>query len=219
MVNLTYAPEARGLHRRHQSCLSHFDNTWLFLMSSSLTRSLLKVLFLSASIFFATSDHAQASSGKSYYLPLADNFGLATWVQASKPSFDLDRLGGNRGQLGQYGNNIVIVHFFATWCENCRDELISLQAITDHFVDFPVIVLAIDVADLDMRAKRYFDLNKVSYPVFLDRDRATAKAWGVYSLPTTFILDKSLAAKYRAESIVDWRSQDLLNFIRTLATQ
>lgn len=86
--------------------------------------------------------------------------------------------------------------FFATRCVSCRDEITSLQRLTEQLKRQAIAVLAIDVSDLDLRPKRYFETIPVGFPVLLDRDREIAKARDVYSLPMTLILDKSLSPNY-----------------------
>jgi thiol-disulfide isomerase/thioredoxin len=135
-----------------------------------------------------------------------------------RPSFRLDQLQGDKEALGQFREKIVLVHFFATWCAPCRDELALLQTMADQLQDYPVAVVAIDVANLDLRAKGYFKSSAVSFPVLIDRDRRTAFAWNVYSLPATFILDQSLQPKYIAEDSIDWSRSDIIEFIRNLAS-
>jgi thiol-disulfide isomerase/thioredoxin len=113
----------------------------------------------------------------------------------------------------------VLVHFFATWCAGCHDGIVSLQKLANQFHNSTVVVLAINVADLDLRANRYFEKNPVDFSVLLDRNRKTAKAWEAYSLPATFILDRSLKPEYLAETSIDWNRPDIVNLIHGLANR
>ncbi|MFZ5680239.1 MAG: TlpA disulfide reductase family protein [Pseudomonadota bacterium] len=147
------------------------------------------------------------------------SMGLKDWNGESKPLFSLEQLRGEQGHLSQYRHRIVLVHFFATWCASCHDEIISLQQLNEQVKDQSISILAVDVADLDMRAKRYFENNRVSFPILLDRERETAKAWGVYSLPMTFILDKSLNPKYWVEGSLDWSHPEIASFLYALTNE
>ncbi len=58
-------------------------------------------------------------------------------------------------------------------------------------------VLAISVAEVEPRVRRFVETMPVNFPILLDRDRAVAKAWNVATLPTTFVLDANLEAAAR----------------------
>ena len=101
----------------------------------------------------------------------------------------------------------MLVHFFATWCEPCREELPALNRLTAR-AGGSVKVLAIAVADADRSVQRFFETMPVDFPILLDRDRAVAKAWSVATLPTTFVLDASLQPKFVVETDFAWDTID-----------
>ncbi len=103
--------------------------------------------------------------------------------------------------------HIVLVHFFATWCEPCREELPALNRLAAR-ADGGVKVLAIAVADADRSVQRFLESVPVDFPVLLDRDRTVAKAWQVATLPTSFVLDAALRPRLVVESDYAWDSVD-----------
>ena len=124
---------------------------------------------------------------------------LAPWSGGALPAFTLDNLDGGRTTLAQLRGRVILVHFFATWCEPCRAELDALQRLTARTSGRPFSVLAVDVGEVDERVRRFFQTQRVDFPVLLDRDRAVAKAWQVYALPTTVMLDADLTPRFIAE--------------------
>jgi thiol-disulfide isomerase/thioredoxin len=104
----------------------------------------------------------------------------------------------------------VLVHFFATWCEPCREELSSLSRLLERQGGERSSILAINVAEVPARVRRFLDAAPVNFPVLLDADRAVTRAWGVSTLPTTFVLDRALAARLFVEGDVDWTRADIL---------
>ena len=101
----------------------------------------------------------------------------------------------------------MLVHFFATWCEPCREELPALNRLAAR-AGGDVTVLAIAVADADRSVQRFFATAPVDFPILLDRDRAVAKAWNVATLPTTFVLDAGLRPRFVVETDYAWDSLD-----------
>jgi thiol-disulfide isomerase/thioredoxin len=103
--------------------------------------------------------------------------------------------------------HVVLVHFFATWCESCREELPALNRLAVR-AGGNVTVLGIAVADADQRMQGFFATTPVDFPILLDRDRAAAKACQVATLPTTFVLDADLHPSFVVGTDCAWDGVD-----------
>lgn len=126
---------------------------------------------------------------------------LVPWTEPSPPAFDLAQIGAPNAatfSLGSQRGDVILVHFFASWCEPCRDELPALQRLAESGAP-DLKVVAVAVADTDSRLRRLLDEAGVSFPVLVDRDRAVARAWSISALPSTVVLD----ARHRARLIVE----------------
>jgi thiol-disulfide isomerase/thioredoxin len=129
---------------------------------------------------------------------------------AAGPVFALADLAGARHDLRQHRGSVVLVHFFATWCEPCREELSSLSRLVERPRDEPLSVVAVNVAEVPVRVARFLATQPVPFPVLLDADRSVTRAWGVSSLPTTFVLDRELRPRLFVEGDIDWQRPDVL---------
>ena len=132
---------------------------------------------------------------------------LQRWSGGGQPAFSLPTIGGAAAALEAARGHVVLVHFFATWCEPCREELPALDRLAAR-AGGNVTVLAIAVADADRSLQRFFATTPVDFPILLDRDRAVAKARNVATLPTTFVLDGNLQPKYVVETDFAWDTID-----------
>jgi thiol-disulfide isomerase/thioredoxin len=132
---------------------------------------------------------------------------LQRWSAGAQPTFSLPNTTGANVALEAGRDHVVLVHFFATWCEPCREELPALNRLAAR-AGGNVKVLAIAVADADQRVQRFFEATPVDFPILLDRDRAVAKAWNVATLPTTFVLDASLHPRFVVETDFAWDTID-----------
>jgi thiol-disulfide isomerase/thioredoxin len=129
----------------------------------------------------------------------------------AKPPFNLTLLDGSALELQQKAAGVVLVHFFATWCEPCREELSSLSRLVSGAGSNDVSVLAVNVAEVPVRVQRFLAAAPVNFPVLLDQDRAVTKAWNVSVLPTTFVLDRNLVPRLFVEGDLDWTRPDVLD--------
>lgn len=137
-----------------------------------------------------------------------DGSQLRPWTGDPKPNFALRTVSGDDLDLATLLGRAVVVHFFATWCEPCREELPALHRLVDRGSKDRLTVVAISVAEVPVRVKRFVEQTPVNFPVLLDEDRAVAKAWGVHTLPTTFVLDAALAPRLAIERDFDWDRLD-----------
>lgn len=141
---------------------------------------------------------------------------LEPWSNPSPAPFSLDGLHGSRHSLNALKGKVVLLHFFATWCEPCVAEMASLQQLARRTRDRPLAILAINVAEVDLRVRAFFDRHPVDFPVVLDRDRAVARAWGVSALPSTVVLDARLQPRLVVEGDLDWSRPDIVATIEAL---
>ena len=113
------------------------------------------------------------------------------------PKFEVDELFDNKKfvSINEFGNEIVLVNFFASWCKPCRDE----HAFIENFSKKDGIrVIGVNYKDKSSSAIAW--LNEVGNPysnVVLDKKGKLAIDWGVYGIPETFIIDSNGVIKYR----------------------
>lgn len=130
------------------------------------------------------------------------------------PAFTLADAQGAKTKLEPGRAHTTIVHFFATWCEHCREEFPALSRLARRGGD-GVRVIAISVAEPEMRVRRFVAATQPDFPILLDADRSVARAWGASVLPTSFVLDASLSPLMAAEESVAWDSIALEDLKRT----
>jgi thiol-disulfide isomerase/thioredoxin len=122
------------------------------------------------------------------------------------PELALPALDGTPRGLESVRGRLILVHFFATWCEPCRDEMAALDRLSIRLKD-RLAVLAVDVGEPEVRVRRFFDKQQVSFPILIDEDRASMKRWAVNAFPTSFLIDgmnAGLPIRLSAAVPVDW---------------
>jgi cytochrome c biogenesis protein CcmG/thiol:disulfide interchange protein DsbE len=106
------------------------------------------------------------------------------------PASPLPRLeGGGSGSLADYRGRWVLVNFWASWCDPCREEAPVLESFQRRHGGGTFTVLGIDSRDLSGDGRAFVDRFGLSYPQLRDGDGATAHDYGTTGVPENFLVD------------------------------
>lgn len=122
---------------------------------------------------------------------------------------------GREWKLAELRGKVVIVNFWATWCEPCRTEMPTLQALADLYGN-ELVVLAVNFKERDERVLRFARGAGLQLPMPMDRDGAAAAAWGVKIYPTSIIVARDGRPRWRVTGEVDWTGRDAARWIEPL---
>jgi peroxiredoxin len=143
--------------------------------------------------------------------------GVITEWKGSRPAPPLDLLtpDGAPLSLAAMRGKVVVVNFWATWCEPCVAEMPSLQQLRDRLAP-RLEVLGVNHQEGPARIRAFVDKNRITFPVVRDTDGATAKAWSVRIFPASFVVDRAGHVKHVVVGQADWTSAGLLSTIDPL---
>jgi peroxiredoxin len=117
--------------------------------------------------------------------------------------FTLTDLQGKSWSLKALRGKVVLVNFWATWCQPCRREMPDLEALYNRFKDQGLVILGISDEE-SAKVKELLAEQKVSYPVLLDPGRQVNELFRIQGIPKNFVYDRN--GKLVAQSI-DMRTQ------------
>jgi cytochrome c biogenesis protein CcmG, thiol:disulfide interchange protein DsbE len=131
---------------------------------------------------------------------------LKPWSGGATPALELEDMTGEVHRLADYRGKVVLVNFWATWCEPCRAEMPSIDGLRSALEGKPFQVLAVNLAEPVSRIERFIGMMPLRFPVLRDRDGAVAKAWKARLLPASFLIGRDGRIKYVAYGELDWTS-------------
>ena len=141
---------------------------------------------------------------------------LKPWNGTPLPAFELKDLSGREHRLLDYRGKVVVVNFWATWCEPCRDEMPALEKLQKKFAGRPFVVLAVNFDEPEARIRKFMSVLPLTFPVLLDRERKLAKAWNVRLLPATYVVDPDGEVRFSVLGELDWTAPEIVERIASL---
>ena len=129
---------------------------------------------------------------------------LKPWKGGAAPALELEDLQGKTHRLADYRGKVVLLNFWATWCEPCRDEMPSMERLKEAMAGKPFEVIAVNLAEPKSRIEKFLEKTPLSFTLLLDRDTRTAKAWQAKILPASFLVGKDGRIRYQMLGELDW---------------
>jgi thiol-disulfide isomerase/thioredoxin len=111
-------------------------------------------------------------------------------IGAPAPKLVLKDLEGHTVDLESLKGKVVIVDFWATWCEPCQIMIPWLEEFHNRYASQGLEIVGVSMDDDIKDVKPFADKAKMNYPILFGND-AIADAWGgVFGLPTSFMIDR-----------------------------
>jgi peroxiredoxin len=103
--------------------------------------------------------------------------------------FELKTLEGKSISLKSYRGKPLLVNFFASWCDPCREEMPLINELAAQSVNNGYNVLAIAVEDSRAAVTEYAKESKLNLPIALDLNSTVKRAYRIFGPPATFFID------------------------------
>jgi|GEM_PF-384046 len=123
----------------------------------------------------------------------APNFSLMSKVADSKDgkAQSADSKPGEMVSLTDHAGQVVLVNFWASWCEPCRTEMPILDAIYEEYKGLGLTVLGVNAEADSTSAFKFLDKTSVGFPILLDPEDKVTQLYEVDAMPTTVIIGRN----------------------------
>ena len=111
-------------------------------------------------------------------------------IGAAAMPFELKTLDGESISLTSFRGKPLVMNFFASWCDPCREEMplindLAAKAATDDYS-----ILAVAVEDSRSAVTQYAKESKLIFPIALDLNSTVKRAYRIFGPPATFFVDR-----------------------------
>lgn len=115
-------------------------------------------------------------------------------IGSKAPNFTLPSLNGEEISLSDFKGKTVLLSFWASWCPTCRGENKHLAEIYPKYKNQGFEILAVSLDRSQINWEKAVEKDGITWPQVSDLegvDSPVATLYGVYSTPTTFLIDSA----------------------------
>ena len=109
---------------------------------------------------------------------------------APAPQIALQVVGGGTSDLIAERGKVVLVNFWATWCEPCKAEMPALQQLADELRGRSFVLYSVDLQEDGPQVEAFQRQYGLNLYALLDDNGDVTRAYGVRALPATFLIDQ-----------------------------
>jgi thiol-disulfide isomerase/thioredoxin len=117
---------------------------------------------------------------------------------------------GKKIDLSTLRGKIVLIHFWATWCPPCVEEIPELQRFWSHYRENPRLALySVSVDDSWEAIDKFRKQSPFDFPTYRDPGSSTAHRFGTTKFPETYIADGNGRILYHLPQAIDWDAPEV----------
>ncbi|MGH7347126.1 MAG: TlpA family protein disulfide reductase, partial [Candidatus Rokuibacteriota bacterium] len=132
------------------------------------------------------------------------------------PTLALKDLAGASHTLADYQGRVLLLNFWATWCEPCRAEMASMHKLQERLSGRPFAVVLVNYGEARARVADFVKREAIGSPVLLDPNQDAPRAWRVRLLPSSFLIGADGRVRYSVIGEIDWAHADAVEVVQSL---
>lgn len=139
-------------------------------------------------------------------------------VGLEAPLFELKDIQGKIWKLSDLKGKVVIINFWASWCDTCKEEKPYLIDLLNRLKNDRLIYLSILYNNNPSEALKYMNSQGYNFPVLID-DKGVAMDYGLTGVPETFVVNKKGILAKKVIGAVHWNLDDFTSTIQRLLNE
>jgi len=137
-------------------------------------------------------------------------------ISALAPDFSLPDLTGQELDLSSYRGKVVLLDFWATWCDSCRDEIPHFVELQNKYGDQGLQIIGVSMDDGPEPVREFYQRFKMNYPVVMGNAKIGELYGGVLGLPIAFLIgrDGRITAKHIGATDISVLEKEIVRQLR-----
>jgi peroxiredoxin len=129
-------------------------------------------------------------------LPPQQESAVSGAVRFSAPTLELIDLKGGQVSLENYRGQVVLVNNWATWCPPCRAEMPLLETFFRKYASEGFVLIGVNAGESTTEVVEFVDTYDLSFPMWLDKDGQTLRAFRSNALPSSYVIDRDGSVRF-----------------------
>ena len=134
----------------------------------------------------------------------------------SAPDFKVVTETGRTITPANFGGKLLVLNFWASWCQPCLQEVPSLEVFQRQFAPQGVVVLGVSVDKNEKLYRRFLEQFPVTFQVARDPSWDIAANYGTFQLPESYIIDSSGKVVQKVIAAQNWMNPDFVQSIKKM---
>ena len=151
--------------------------------------------------------------------PLPPPKGIRHYEIGAAPDFSIADMDGEVFSLASTRGRWVFLHFWASWCGPCREEMPAIQKMSTKIDSDLVEIVLVNTAEDEDTIFSFLGEIGMDMNSLMDADGQVTEKYRPRGLPTTILIDPDGMVQYQAIGGRDWHQQEYLDFLRELASK
>ncbi len=136
-------------------------------------------------------------------------------VGDSAPEFTITADNGRTMTVSNFGGRLLVLNFWATWCQPCVEEVPSLDQFAKAMAGSGVVVLGVSV-DKDPKVYRAFlDRTHVSFTTARDPEAKISADYGTFKYPESYIIDSKGKVVQKIIGAANWTDGSMVEAVKS----
>lgn len=132
------------------------------------------------------------------------------------PNFHITTDQGRQISVKDFGGKVLVLNFWATWCEPCVEEAPSLNQLAKQTAPNGVVVLGVSIDKNQRLYNQFRQRFHLAFQTYRDPDEDIPASYGTFKIPETYIINRDGKVVRKVISNYDWTDPEMIRFVTSL---